>query len=64
MTSLISISITVLRDKFRIDPEDVGVVKGGTAVMACSPPRGTPTPTVFWKRDGKIIDAGKDKRCV
>ena len=54
--------IVVLRDKFRAEPEDVGVVKGGTAILNCSPPKGTPAPTVFWKKDGKIIDVNKDKR--
>ena len=52
----------MLRDKFRIEPEDIGVVKGGTARLNCSPPKGTPTPTVFWKKNGKIISIEKDKR--
>ena len=57
-----SFLIVVLRDKFRVEPEDVGVVKGGTAILNCSPPKGTPVPTVFWKKDGKRIDIDKDKR--
>ena len=52
----------VLRDKFRIEPEDVGVVKGGTAMLTCLPPKGTPIPTVFWKKDGKVVAIEKDKR--
>ena len=52
----------VLRDKFRVEPEDVGVVKGGTAILNCSPPKGTPTPKVLWKKDGKIVDIENDKR--
>ena len=54
--------ILVLRDKFRVEPEDVGVVKGGTATLNCSPPKGTPNPTVHWKKDGKTVDIEKDKR--
>ena len=54
--------MSVLRDKFRVEPEDVGVIKGGTATLNCSPPKGTPIPTVFWKKDGKIVDVEKDKR--
>ena len=52
----------MLRDKFRVEPDDVGVVKGGTATLNCSPPKGTPNPTVYWKKDGKIVDVENDKR--
>ena len=40
----------------------MGVVKGGTATLNCSPPKGTPNPTVHWKKDGKIVDVENDKR--
>ena len=46
----------VLKDSFRREPSDVGVVSGSSARLECSPPRGSPTPTVFWKRNGKIVD--------
>ena len=59
-----SFPLSVLREKFRVEPEDVGVVKGGTAKLICSPPRGTPIPTVFWKKDGRVIEVEKDKRYV
>ncbi len=46
----------VLKDSFRRGPSDVGVVSGSSARLECSPPRGSPAPTVFWKRNGKIVD--------
>ena len=56
------LSFLVLKEKFRIEPEDIGVVKGATAKLTCSPPKGTPSPTVFWEKDGKVIDIEQDER--
>ena len=56
--------ISVLRDKFRLEPEDQGVERGGVARFICSPPKGMPTPTVFWKKNGKFIDLEKEERYV
>jgi hypothetical protein len=55
-------SISVLRDKFRVEPEDQGVERGETARLVCAPPKGLPTPTVFWKKNGKFVDLEKDDR--
>ena len=56
------LSVSVLKDKFRLEPSDVGVQEGGRAVFDCAPPRGSPAPTVFWKRDGRIIDFERETR--
>ncbi len=53
---------SVLREKFRLEPEDTGVIKGGTARLICAAPKGTPTPTIFWKKNGKVLDLEKDSR--
>ena len=45
-----------------MEPADVGVQEGGRAVFDCAPPRGSPQPTVFWKRDGRIIDFERETR--
>ena len=52
----------MLKDKFRREPTDVGVTSGSTARLECSPPRGSPPPTVFWKRNGKILDPDADEK--
>lgn len=57
-----TLTVAVLRDKFRLEPEDTGVVKGGTARLVCAAPKGTPPATVFWKKNGKILDITADKR--
>ena len=57
-----TLTIAVLRDKFRLEPQDTGVVKGGTARLICAAPKGTPSPTIFWKKNGKLLDVDKDPR--
>lgn len=54
--------VAVLKDKFRIEPEDVGVLEGGTAILECAPPKGSPPPTTFWKRNGIILELEKLER--
>ena len=58
----VKLFVPVLRDKFRLEPEDTGVVKGGTARLICAAPKGTPSPSIFWKKNGKLLDVGKDPR--
>ncbi len=61
-THITSFIFSVLREKFRLEPEDTGVIKGGTARLICAAPKGTPTPTIFWKKNGKVLDLEKDSR--
>eukprot|EP00095_Tigriopus_kingsejongensis_P003619 maker-scaffold49_size462716-snap-gene-3.30 protein:Tk03619 transcript:maker-scaffold49_size462716-snap-gene-3.30-mRNA-1 annotation:"roundabout 1" len=55
-----SLVVAVLKDKFRIEPQDVGAIQGGTAIFECGPPKGSPTPTSFWKKDGRILELELD----
>ena len=54
--------VSVLKDKFRLEPSDVGVQEWGTARFDCAPPRGSPPPTVFWKKGGDIVDFERETR--
>ena len=56
------IFFTVLKEKFRLEPSDVGVPPGGVAKMECAPPKGSPPPTVFWKKNGKVLDLDKEDK--
>ncbi|CAB4068857.1 ROBO2 [Lepeophtheirus salmonis] len=47
---------SILRDKFRGEPVDSDVILGQTAELICIPPKGNPSPTVFWKKNGQILD--------
>ena len=46
---------------FETDPYNQQVARGQQVEMRCHPPRGRPKPTVYWKRNGRKIDASKDK---
>lgn len=53
---------TVLREEFRLEPTNTRVAQGETALMECGPPRGTPEPTVSWRKNGQTLDLGGSKR--
>jgi hypothetical protein len=53
---------TVLRDEFRLDPQNTRVAQGDTAILECGPPRGSPEPAVSWKKNGQKIDTDTSKR--
>lgn len=52
----------VLRHDFRDEPQNSRVTQGDTALLECSAPRGTPEPTVLWRKNGQTIDANSTKR--
>ncbi|KYQ57259.1 Roundabout like protein 2, partial [Trachymyrmex zeteki] len=56
------LSVAVLRDEFRAEPQNTRVAAGETALLECGPPRGHPEPTLHWKRNGHIIDLEATKR--
>ncbi|KAG5320286.1 ROBO2 protein, partial [Acromyrmex heyeri] len=57
-----TLTVAVLRDEFRAEPQNTRVAAGETALLECGPPRGHPEPTLHWKRNGHIIDLEATKR--
>lgn len=47
--------ISVLRDEFRFEPQSNRVAASEDIVLECSPPKGTPEPYVFWRKDGQTL---------
>lgn len=54
--------LTVLREEFRLEPVTSQTAQGETVILECSPPRGSPEPTVYWKKDGQILHFDGDSR--
>lgn len=52
----------VLRDEFRLEPQNTRIAQGDTALLECAPPRGIPEPTVTWKKGGQKLDLEGSKR--
>lgn len=43
-------------------PKVVQASVGESATLECTPPKGHPEPTVRWRKDGEIVNTGKDRR--
>lgn len=54
----------VLKDEFRLEPQTTRVVAGDNVLLECSPPKGSPEPSIMWKKDGDILDLEKRYRLV
>lgn len=54
--------LTVLRDDFRLEPQNTRVAQGDTALLECAPPKGTPEPIVLWRKNGQKIELENSKR--
>lgn len=55
-------TLSVLRDDFRLDPQNTRVAQGDTALLECAPPRGTPEPVITWRKNGQKLDTDNSKR--
>ena len=51
-----------LEKEFRGLPSDVDVAVGSSVVLSCQAPKGNPSPSVTWKKDGKVYHVGEGSR--
>ncbi|XP_053673919.1 roundabout homolog 2-like, partial [Anopheles nili] len=57
-----TLQVSVLREEFRLEPQNTRVAQGKTVLLECGPPRGYPEPTVFWRKNGQTLDLTSSKR--
>ncbi|XP_043231820.1 neogenin-like [Amphibalanus amphitrite] len=50
------LTAAVLREEFRVSPQDTEVSVGSRVTLRCSPPKGDPPPTVGWIKDYSQVD--------
>ncbi|CAD7086145.1 unnamed protein product [Hermetia illucens] len=52
----------VLREDFRLEPQNTRVAQGDTALLECAPPKGIPEPVVSWRKNGQKLELEGSKR--
>ena len=52
----------VLRDEFRLDPQNTRGAQGETVLLECGPPKGSPEPVISWRKNGQTMDLTSSKR--
>ncbi|XP_037958972.1 protein sax-3 [Teleopsis dalmanni] len=57
-----TLQVAVLRDEFRLEPQNTRIGQGDTVLLECAAPRGVPEPTVTWKKNGQKLDLDGSKR--
>ncbi|XP_063222076.1 roundabout homolog 2-like [Bacillus rossius redtenbacheri] len=57
-----TLSVAVLRDEFRLEPKNLRATQGDSVLLECGPPKGTPEPTVFWRKNGQVIELADSDR--
>ncbi|XP_055601197.1 roundabout homolog 1-like [Uranotaenia lowii] len=57
-----TLQVSVLREEFRLEPQNTRVAQGETALLECGPPKGYPEPVVFWRKNGQTMDLSSSKR--
>lgn len=57
-----SLPQTVLREDFRLEPQSTRIALGETVLLECGPPRGSPEPNIFWRKNGQSMDLTNNKR--
>lgn len=56
------LSFLVLRDEFRLEPQNTHVAQGDIAMLECAGPKGTPEPLISWKKNGQKLEIEHSKR--
>ncbi|KAL0839414.1 hypothetical protein ABMA28_016139 [Loxostege sticticalis] len=57
-----TLHVAVLREEFRLEPVSTQTAQGETVILECSPPRGSPEPLVYWKKNGQTLHFDGDSR--
>ncbi|XP_043196587.1 roundabout homolog 2-like [Amphibalanus amphitrite] len=57
-----TLDIAVLRDEFRVSPQDVQVAQTETVRLQCAPPRGHPPPDLSWRRNEEPLAVTGSRR--